>query len=481
MVKNSFEEKIVKNLADFGIRLGDPLRFGVAVSGGADSVSLLAALSSVLKPFGLPLFVINVNHNIREEAETCGDSLFVRDLCRALSDDGCDIRFSMREIEKGKIAGLSQSRDGGIEEAARFCRYQIFEDFIKENNLDFLCLAHNQNDNLETLLMRFLQGAFTENYGIAPCRGKFIRPLLNVARSEIEEYLKGRGLTWRTDSTNADDSYLRNNIRLNLMPLLDGKFAGWKTAVLNGLEKARMDGEIIEDFVEKRLAALEGKIVASGGGELSGAGEGDVKADVDVEYSLSADDFLAESASVQIRLLTKLICRACGEEVGRIPFSFLKEVCAAVKNGNFVSKIYKNALISFKNKILKVKNSRKIQTDFVFSAIIEEEGTYAFHFGEVEVVKNAAGGFSLFFDNNGEKKVISEAATLPLCVRSFLFDDKVLTAEGGMKSVSDVLSSWHVPEAERGKIPVIQLLSGENQRIICIFGQVFGFDNWIVK
>lgn len=471
----SFEEKVLKNLSDLGIWPVEGLRLGVAVSGGADSVSLLAALSSVLKPFGLPLFVINVNHNIRDEAETCGDSLFVRDLCRALADDGCGIRFSMREIERGKIAGLSHERGGGIEEAARFCRYQIFEDFIKENELDFLCLAHNQNDNLETLLMRFLQGAFTENYGIAPCRGKFIRPLLNVARSEIEEYLKVRGLNWRTDSTNADDSYLRNNIRLNLMPLLDGKFTGWKTAVLNGLEKARMDGEIIEDFVERRMAALEEKIEVSGEGELSGCGGGDV------EYSLSADDFLAESPSVQIRLLTKLICRACGEEIGRIPFSFLKEVCAAVKNGNFVSKIYKNALISFKNKVLKVKNSRKIQTDFVFSAIIEEEGTYAFHFGEVEVVKNAAGGFSLFFDNNGEKKVISETASLPLCVRSFLFDDKVLTAEGGMKSVSDVLSSWHVPESERGKIPVIQLLSGENQRIICIFGQVFGFDNWIVK
>ena len=465
MEKLSFEEKIKKNLADFGIKCEAGLRLGAAVSGGADSVSLLAALSSVLRPLGLPLFVINVNHNIRNDAETCGDSFFVRDLCKALRDNGCDVRFFMQEIERGKITELSQLRGGGIEEAARFLRYQIFEDFIKENQLDYLCLAHNQNDNLETVLMRFLQGAFTEGYGIASCRGKFIRPLLNVYRSEIEEYLRGRGFSWRTDSTNADDSYLRNNIRLNLMPLLDEKFSGWKKAVLNGLEKSRMDNEIIEDFVEKRMTVLEDKIPASGKGE----------------YSLNASDFLAEPDGVQIRFLTKLIGLVCGEGIGRIPFSFLKDVCASVKNGSFVSKIYKNALISFKNNTLKVKNCTKIQTDFVFSAIIEEEGTYAFHFGELDVVKNAEGGFSLFYDNQGEKKLISGSVALPLCVRSFLSDDEVLCADGKMKKVGDVLSSWHVSESDRGRIPVIQQLSGENQRIICIFGEVFGFDNWIVK
>ena len=464
---NAFEEKIKKNLAAFGISLEQGLRLGVAVSGGADSVSLLSALVSILKPAGLPLFVINVNHNIRGETESAGDSFFVRDLCGKLREQGAELYFTLREIEKDRVKELCLERKKGTEEAARSLRYQIFEDFIRENNLDYLCLAHNQNDNLETLLMRFLQGAFTENYGIAPCRGKYIRPLLNVERAEIEEYLKDEGLDWRTDSTNFDDSYLRNNIRLNLIPLLDDKFEGWKTGLLKGLEKARLDGEIIEDFLEKRIELLDKKLLKSSSDSF--------------EYSISASDFSKEAASVQIRFLSKMISLAGGESLGRIPFSFLKEVCAAVKSGNSLSKIYKNVYISFKNKALKVKKFTKIQTDFVFSAIIEEEGLYAFHFGELELEKNADGGFSLFFYDEGVKKLISGSVLLPLCVRSYLFDDKVLCADGGMKNVSDIFSSWHVPESERGKIPLIQQLSGENQRIICILGQVFGFDNWIVK
>lgn len=456
----SFEEKVLKNLADLGIRPAEglSLRLGVAVSGGADSVSLLYALSSILEPLELPLFVINVNHNIRDEAETCGDSFFARDLCEKLRGQGADVRFSLREIERGKVSFLAAERGKGIEEAARALRYQLFEDFIRENRLDYLCLAHNQNDNLETALMRFLQGAFSENYGIACRRGKFIRPLLNVSRAEIEEYLRARGAEWRTDSTNFDDSYLRNNIRLNLVPLLDRDFAGWKTALLKGMEKASLDNQILEEYLEARLSAFDMKI--SGG-----------------EVSFSARDFLMEKEAVQIRLLTKAMNLAGGEEAGRIPFSFLKEVCQAVKSGNFISKIYKNTLISFKNKALKIKKSAKIQTDFVFSVIIEEEGRYALHFGELDVVKNAAGGFSLSF----EGKVILPSCQLPLCLRSSLFDDQILCADGGMKKVSDVLAQWHFPESERGKIPVIQDLSDRNQQIICILGQVFGFDNWIVK
>ena len=88
----SFEEKVLKNLADLGIRPAEglSLRLGVAVSGGADSVSLLYALSSIFKPLGLPLFVINVNHNIRDEAESAGDSFFARDLCEKLRGQGAE-------------------------------------------------------------------------------------------------------------------------------------------------------------------------------------------------------------------------------------------------------------------------------------------------------------------------------------------------------------------------------------------------------
>lgn len=459
-----FEDRLFNNLKNLGIYFNkENLRLGAAVSGGADSVSLLVALSSILKPLKLPLFVINVNHNIRESSETLGDSLYVRDLCKTLQSDGCDVRFFMQVLAPGKITELSLERKSGTEEAARFCRYQIFEDFISSNQLDFLCLAHNQNDNLETALMRFLQGGFSYDYGVAaipPCREKYIRPLLNVSRSDIEAYLAAKGVSWRTDSTNLDPSYLRNNIRLSLVPFLDSNFSGWKTALLNGMEKARLDNEMLKTFVEERLNGFEIGYEEVENGRA---------------VFLNASDFLLEMEGVQIRLLTKMINLVSAAE--RIPFAFLREVCEAVKKGYFEAKVYKNVVISLKNNRLTVKNCVKSQTDFCFSVIIEEEGSYAFHFGKLDVLKNDDGGFSLVYN----KKVIVGSVALPICVRSLLFDDEVLCADGKMKKVRDVLSQWHVPESEKGKIPLVQQLSAKNQRIICIFGEVLGFDNWIIK
>ncbi len=276
---NAFEEKLFDSLKKLvgGGALERTKILGAAVSGGADSVSLLCALAA-LRDFSaggnadneagerkpkkraansekpkrrsaFPKIVcVTVDHSIRPEVESSGDAAFVQALCQKLG-----VECFVKKIERGVVQRLADQRGKGLEEAARFLRYQKFEEFTKESGAEYICLAHNQNDALETLLMRFLQGSAAA-YGIAPQRGIYLRPLLETSRPQIEEYLRSKKIEWRTDSSNQDNSYLRNKVRNLLIPFLDQNFEGWKKALLAGGEKAALESEALDGFLEQALA-----------------------------------------------------------------------------------------------------------------------------------------------------------------------------------------------------------------------------------
>ncbi|MBO7123312.1 MAG: tRNA lysidine(34) synthetase TilS [Treponema sp.] len=253
-----FERKLIdslKKLLDGAL----PKSLGAAVSGGADSVSLLCALArarDVWKADGKKDFpnilCVTVDHSIRPEEESSGDAAFVQDLCKKL-----DVPCCARKIERGAVENLAAQRGKGVEEAARLLRYQEFEAFAKESGAEYICLAHNQNDALETLLMRFLQGS-SAAYGICAKRGIYLRPLLDFSRAQIEEYLRQINVGWRTDSTNSDNNYFRNKVRNLLTPFLDKNFDGWKKALLSGGEKAMLENEALDAFLDQALAGVEG-------------------------------------------------------------------------------------------------------------------------------------------------------------------------------------------------------------------------------
>ena len=133
-----FEEQVLKGLQSCAINLkflsSQKSCLGVAVSGGADSVSLLVSLCVLCKPFSIPIKVITVNHYIRAEKETCGDVEYVRQLCQSLKNQGYDVELTVCELEKGQVASLADSKGIGIEAAARELRYNAFDNFIKTQN-----------------------------------------------------------------------------------------------------------------------------------------------------------------------------------------------------------------------------------------------------------------------------------------------------------------------------------------------------------
>lgn len=189
-------------------------RVVVGVSGGADSVALLRALRAVQSDFNLTVVVCHINHKIRPgSAER--DQEFVRALC-----DELNIEFHTKDVEVETLAaelGLS------TEEAGRRVRYEFFNEIAGENGK--IATAHNRNDNAETVMMRFMRGTGLHGLtGIPYKRDNIVRPILDVARSEIEDYLSSIGQDHITDESNLEAIYTRNKIRLNLIPEIEKEF-----------------------------------------------------------------------------------------------------------------------------------------------------------------------------------------------------------------------------------------------------------------
>lgn len=180
----------------------------VAVSGGADSVALLL----ILKRLDYDVEAAHCNFHLRGQ-ESDRDEAFVRSLC---DREGVTIHLS--HFDTTTYAELHQV---SIEMAARELRYRYFEQLRQDIGAVEVCVAHHQDDAVETLLMNLVRGAGIHGLtGIRPRNGHVVRPLLCVSRSDIEDYLCSMGQDYVTDSTNLVPDVVRNKLRLQVLPLL---------------------------------------------------------------------------------------------------------------------------------------------------------------------------------------------------------------------------------------------------------------------
>ncbi len=211
-------------------------RVGVAVSGGADSVALLHALVDLGARWDLRLVVLHVNHKLRGE-ESEGDARFVRELAERL---GLELRC--HEVD---VPGILRAEGGNLEQIARQVRRDIFLDLIGTGQLDRVALGHTRSDQAETVLFRILRGAGTAGLaGMRPVTGEgLVRPLIDVSRAEVLEYLNGNGIAWREDSSNRDRRFARNRIRHDLLPTLAREWNPGLAEVLAGMSSVARDEE----------------------------------------------------------------------------------------------------------------------------------------------------------------------------------------------------------------------------------------------
>ncbi len=189
---------------------GDSVILGV--SGGADSVCMLHLLNSLKEDLGIELTVVHVNHGIRGiEAEQ--DAEYVEHISKELG-----VECKIFHID---IPAIATQKKMSEEEAGRIERYAVFESVAEEIGANKIAVAHNLNDNSETVLFNLFRGSKLKGMtGIPVKREKIIRPLLCLTRKEIEEYLEKHHLDYCIDSTNKETEYSRNKLRLDILPYI---------------------------------------------------------------------------------------------------------------------------------------------------------------------------------------------------------------------------------------------------------------------
>ena len=182
----------------------------VGVSGGPDSITLLTCLNKYKEYLGITVICAHVNHLIR--VDSTEDEQYVENMCEKM---GIKCYVKRENIEE-----LAKEQKKGTEEVGRKIRYDFFDEIAKKENANKIAIAHNMNDNAETMLLNIIRGTGMQGLeGIqAEEYGKYIRPLINCARAEIEEYCEKNNLQPRIDSTNKENIYKRNIVRNKILP-----------------------------------------------------------------------------------------------------------------------------------------------------------------------------------------------------------------------------------------------------------------------
>ena len=212
----------------------------VGVSGGADSVALLCLLAES----GIEVVAIHCNFHLRGE-ESDRDMQSVKNHCNRLGVQLRCIDFDTR--------GYMEERGVSLEVACRELRYAEFRRVKEETQSDRIAIAHNSDDNVETLLLNLFRGSgVTGLRGILPDTGEIIRPLINVSRKDIEEYLCSKGIEFVVDSTNLKSDFRRNFLRNDLIPLIETRWPGVKKAIGKSIENLRAEESVLK-WAEDRI------------------------------------------------------------------------------------------------------------------------------------------------------------------------------------------------------------------------------------
>lgn len=286
-------DKVLNTINKYNlINDGDKVILGV--SGGPDSIAMLNILNDIKNDKNLhmnfDIIVAHVNHMIREEA--IDDQRFVENFCKKIG-----VSFYAKSIDVQKIAN---NKKIGTEEAGRNARYEFFDEILEKENANKIAIAHNKNDKIETIIMNMLRGSGIAGLkGIEPIKNnKYIRPLIECERFEIEEYCAKNGIEPRIDRTNFENVYTRNKVRNIVIPFIKQEF---NPNIIQTMDR-------LSDLVKEEDEYLE-KLVETKYNDY-------VEKEDKVQIIMNLKDFNTEEKVIKSRLLLYTISRLLGTTKG---------------------------------------------------------------------------------------------------------------------------------------------------------------------
>jgi tRNA(Ile)-lysidine synthase len=422
---------------------GDHILIGL--SGGPDSVCLAVVLGKLRDEFDLDLSAVYINHCLRPH-EVEKEIVFCRQFCDEMS-----ITFHERTINVRKY---SEEAGANVQETARNLRYEMYEAVAAETGAEKIALGHNADDQAETVLMRLIRGSGRRGLaGIPPVRGRIIRPLIGMAKKEIEEFLasvegevKGRsGQTCITDTSNFKEEYLRNWIRLSLLEEVKKRNPSVVYDICRTAEIIREEDEYLEIQVTKTLMRLISR-----------------KSDSHIEL------FASPLGTLEKPILRRVLRRALDATMGLrgISFTHVEDIIRLIRDGKAGDRIH----LPNNVRVVKEYSLLKITADAIV-AIVEREiqPPCEVNINEINTVLKASIEKSTDGIIDGRTSVFLDAGGLsfPLKVRSRTDGDFFYPLGfGKKKKLQDFFVDEKVPRDARDRIPVV--LSGND--IIWIAG-----------
>ena len=421
--------KVRKTVCSHGMAaLGD--RVIVAVSGGPDSVCLLDVLSRLSKDLDISLLVAHFDHGLRQ-AEDESETRLVNKLAKSIG-----LPFITEK------ASLVENGVPPSEEKARDARYLFLERIREKHGAQKIATGHNMNDQAETVIMRLLRGSGPSGLsGIPPVRENlFIRPLINIKREAILDYLSALKIPYALDSSNMDKRYLRNRIRLELFPLL----REYQPRLIEHF--ARLSEILIEEerFIEQMVA----KWVEENTENLTDEG---------IALSLLSFDKLSIAFK---RRITRHILKKINKGLYRLDFDHIMAVINLTEISEPQASLDLPNFITVRKRYDRLYVSKKSQDspveDFIYfvegeGSIFLEEIQKTLTIEELESVPENLKedfAFTVFLD--------AEKLPFPLTVRSFRPGDRLRPlGMTGSKKVKDLFIDLKVPVEKRRQTPIL--------------------------
>ncbi len=416
------------------------LRLAVGLSGGADSVALLRALAADNhergRELGIVLHAAHLHHGMRGE-EADADLAFAKALAVDLN-----IPFHQARVN---TAAEAQANSESIEEAARRLRYAWFRHLLASGEIDVIATAHTLDDQAETVLAKFLRGAWTEGLsGIHPVlefpEGRILRPLLAATRADVETYLRALGQPWRDDSSNRHLTFTRNRIRHELLPILET----WNPRLAEHLAHMAELARDEEAWWQAELARLAPQLIlpgrpVRGGGRAAADG-----------FAIDIRRLAALHPALQRRLLRHAVEQAGGaldfpatESLRNLALTGRASQRLELTQGIRAERSHRELHLSAKVAGSAIANSTKVAAEYSVAIPGEVEATA---FGirlriGVTVVPEG-----------------SSRAPRPACLRSWKPGDRVrVRHSSGPRKVKEVLERMKVTGSDRVAWPVLEV------------------------
>lgn len=421
------------------LKKGDKVVLGL--SGGPDSVCLLHILKQLEKEYDISIYAAHLNHQIRG-IEAQKDVMYISQLC-----DSLGVKLFVKSIN---VPAYCKEKGLSLEEGARKLRYEMFYEIKQKTKSDKIAIGHNLNDQAETIIMRMMRGTGLQGLkGIEYKRDEtIIRPILDIERSNIEEYCDKFNLKPRIDSTNLESIYTRNKIRLELIPYMQEKF---NSNIVESICRMGNNLKLDNDYIEEE-------------GNRYFKNVSTLKENESVEIDLV--NYFNLHKAIKSRIIRNSIKYILGD-TNFIDQKHIEDILD-LEDENKINKklvlprglfVYRNdSKILFTNKEITYEEcefSHNVPKDGVIK--IKETGVF------IETQTMSIERFKGLKSDKSSKVLDLDKIKGGMVVRNRKSGDKIKLA-GGSKKLKNLFIDLKIPREERSKVPVLV----DEEEVVCV-------------